>query len=136
MLKGLVTRIIGSRHDREARKLQPLVDEINALAEDYGRISDDDLKGKTAEFRGRIAEHTADLRDRIAALRDEKRKSEDASHRAQLTQEIGDLEQQPLHALEEILDELLPEAFAVVKETCRRLLGSEVTFTGYLARSV
>ena len=130
MLKGLVNKVIGSRHEREARKLQPLVDEINQHAADYERLSEEALKAKTAEFRERIEEHTEGVSLEIAGLRDEKRRSEDASRRAQLTQEIAELERTQLQLLEEILDELLPESFAVVKETCRRLMGTEVTFTG------
>jgi preprotein translocase subunit SecA len=130
MLKTLVTKLVGSRHEREAKKLQPLVAEINEHFRAHASLSDEELRAKTTEFRARIAEATADLTERIAALREEKRGTEDAPRRTQLAQEIGDLEKQELEAIEDALEELLPEAFAVVKEACRRLVGTEVVFTG------
>ncbi len=133
MLKALVDKVIGSRHDREAKKFQPLVDEINDIYESLSGLSDDALQAKTEEFRVRIAQRTDPLQDQIDTLREEKRHSEDGSKRVQLSQEIGDLEQQQLEAIEDVLEELLPEAFAVVKETCRRLSGTEVSFAGTTA---
>jgi preprotein translocase subunit SecA len=130
MLKSLVTKVIGSRHDREAKKLLPLVDEINAEYAALEELTDEQLRGKTEEFRARILEGTAELHARIEALRDEKRRSEDPADRAQLSQQIAELEKEELAAIEEELEDLLPEAFAVVKETCRRLVGTEVVFTG------
>ena len=130
MLKSAIKAMLGSRHKREAKKLRPLVDEINAVAEELTRLSDDALKAKTEEFRGRIAEATADLKAQIEAKRDEKRHSEDAAHREALSMEIGRLEADLLETIEDTLEELLPEAFAAVKETCRRLMGTELIVTG------
>jgi preprotein translocase subunit SecA len=130
MLKSLVTRIIGSRHEREAKKLHPLVAEINEECEALKDLTDEQLRGKTEELRGRIRERTAELSARIAELREEKRRSEDGARRAQLSQEIADLEKEELAEIEEMLDEILPEAYAAVKDACRRLVGTEVVFTG------
>ena len=130
MLKSLVTKIIGSRHEREAKKLQPLVAEINEEFEALRDLTDDQLRGKTEELRGRIRERTAELSAKVAELREEKRHSEDGARRAQLSQEIADLEKEELAVIEEVLDEILPEAYAAVKEACRRLVGTEVVFTG------
>ena len=130
MLKSLVAKIIGSRHQREAKKLRPLVDEINDIVDELKSLSDEELKAKTEEFRARIAERTSSTSESVARLRDERRHSENASHRLQLTQRISGLEQELLAQVEEELDEILPEAYAVVKETCRRLVGTEVVFTG------
>jgi preprotein translocase subunit SecA len=130
MLKSLVKSIIGNRHDREAKKLQPLVDEINRVFEGLASLSDEGLRGKTEEFRGRIRDATAELDERIAELRTRKGASEDPSEREQLSVELGALEQESLEAVEDTLEALLPEAFAVVKEACRRLDGQEVHFAG------
>ena len=51
-IKSAIKRVIGSQHEREVRKLQPLVDEINALCEELEELSDEELTAKTAEFRG------------------------------------------------------------------------------------
>ena len=131
MLKTLIQRVVGSRHEREARKLQPIVGEINRIAAALESLSDDELRAKTEEFRARIAERTRPLQDRVEALREEKRNSEDASDRERMSVEIGGLEKKVLGALETALDELLPEAYAVVKEACRRLVGTEAMVTDH-----
>jgi preprotein translocase subunit SecA len=130
MLKTALKTVLGSRHKREAKKLQPLVDEINQSFEGLSSLSDEELKAKTAEFRAYIEEKTAELKSKIEALKDEKRASEDASERERLQLDIGELEKKLLAELEESLEDVLPDAFAVVKEACRRLVGTEITVTG------
>ena len=130
MLKSMVKRILGSRHIREANKLQPLVDEINELFEEYQSLSEEQLKAKTEEFRTRIADATAEIRAEIEELREEKRHSEDPLKRQELQEALADLDERMVAKTRDVLEEILPEAFAAVKETCRRLLGTEVTVTG------
>ncbi|MGD8320463.1 MAG: preprotein translocase subunit SecA [Gemmatimonadota bacterium] len=130
MLKSAIKAFLGSRHKREAKKLQPLIDEINETFEGLSSLSEEEIKGKTEDFRDRIAEATAELRDEIARLKEEKRHSEDAGDRERLSMEISDLEKALLETVEDTLDDILPEAFAVVKEACRRLLGTEIVVTG------
>jgi len=130
MLKNLIKKVLGDPHEREVNRLQPLVDEINEYYESYESLTDDQLRAKTDEFRARIAEATADVREDVEELRSRKRASEDADEREQLSVEIGELEARHLGILERTLEEILPEAFAVVKDTCRRLVGQEVEFAG------
>ncbi len=130
MLKRIVKTIIGNRHAREAKKLQPLIDQINSNCEALAPLSDEQVQAKTEDFRVRIRESTASVQEKIDAVKAEKRSSEDSSHREQLSVTLGVLEAEMLEALESTLEEILPEAFAVVKETCRRLIGTEVHFAG------
>jgi preprotein translocase subunit SecA len=130
MFKALLKAILGSRHKREAKKLQPLIAEINRNFAELASLTDDELRGKTQEFRDRIAAATAELDAEIAELRDKKRHSEDGGERERLGLEISGLEKQVLATLEDTLEETLPEAFAVVKEACRRLVGREIVVTG------
>jgi len=81
-MKWLMKKIMGSKNDRDLKRLWPLVHKINELEEEYQSLSEEALKAKTVEFRKRIGEG-------------------------------------------ETVDDLLPEAFAVVKNTCRRLVGTE-----------
>jgi len=129
-MKALLKRVLGSQHAREVKKLQPIVDEINRVFEGLSSLSDDELKGKTEEFRARVKERVRSLEERIEAIREEKRGSEDAGHREALTEKIGALEAELLEDIWTVLDELLPEAFAVVKEACRRNLGKPIVVTG------
>ncbi|MFV2007388.1 MAG: preprotein translocase subunit SecA, partial [Longimicrobiales bacterium] len=129
MLKATIKKIIGSVHVREAKKLQPVVDEINELYEQYASLTDEQLKGKTDEFRQRLGAATSELEEEIETLREEKRHSEDPTNRESLQQRIGDLDEQLVQLIEDTLDELLPEVYATVKETCRRLMGQEIVVT-------
>src|SRR5262245_15651974 len=95
MLEQLLKGIFGSKHDRDVRRAVPIVEEINSHFEEYQSLDDEALRGKTAEFRARLA---AALEGVTEA---EERKRVEA----------------------ETLADLLPEAFAAVKETCRRLCG-------------
>ena len=54
MIGGLLKKIVGSRNERELKRMQPLVDQINALEAEYEALGDDQLQGKTAEFRQRL----------------------------------------------------------------------------------
>jgi preprotein translocase subunit SecA len=130
MLKSAVKALLGSRHKREAKKLQPLIAEINEIFEGLHSLTDDQLRAKTDEFKAYIEEETADLKGRIADLRDQKRRSEDPGDRERLSFEINGLEKELQETVEDALEDLLPEAFAVVKDACRRLVGREVTVTG------
>ena len=129
-MTGILKRILGNRHEREAKKARPLIDQINEHFEKYSLLSEDSLKAKTDEFRERIRSSTEDLRAEIEELRQSKRISEDAGERESLSMEIGELEVALLERTQETLDALLPEAFAVVKETCRRNVGKEIVVTG------
>jgi preprotein translocase subunit SecA len=135
-LTGLLSSVFGTRHDRERKRVQPIVDEVN---EQYARlqtVSEDELRGQTEKFRSRIRERTSEIETRIAALREKKRITPDPADREAIDNELsgidgrGGAEAELRTAIAEVLDELLPEAFATVRETARRLLGTTVMVTG------
>ena len=136
MLTGLLGGVFGTRHDRERKRVQPIVDEIN---EHYARlqsVSEEELRAQTGAFRARIREATSELEVRIADLRERKRASSDPAVRDEIDNELsgvdgrGGVEADLRRATAEILDELLPEAFATVREAARRLLGTKESVTG------
>jgi preprotein translocase subunit SecA len=136
MLKGMLAGVFGTRHDRERKRVQPIVDEINAEYERLQSVSDEELRGQTERFRERIREATGELEARVAELKEKKRVTVDATEREEIDLELGGadgrggVEGELREATADILDELLPEAFATVREAARRLVGSTVTFTG------
>ncbi len=136
MFNKLIGAVFGSRHERERKRVQPIVDDVN---EEYARlqtVSDAELQGQTAKFRAIIESRTADLRGRIDALKESKRIAADPDARSEIDIELGGadgqggVEAQYRETLAEVLDELLPEAFATVREAARRLLGTAVQVTG------
>ncbi len=135
-LTGLLSGVFGTRHDRERKRVQPIVDEIN---EQYARlqtVSEEELRGQTEKFRARIREVTTGIEARIGDLRDRKRVATDPAEREQIDNELsgvdgrGGVEAELRTAIAEVLDELLPEAFATVREAARRLVGTKVSVTG------
>ncbi|MEE8447968.1 MAG: preprotein translocase subunit SecA, partial [Gemmatimonadota bacterium] len=129
MLKAALKKLVGSAHVREAKKLQPVVEEINEHYEQYASLTDEQLKGKTDEFRQRIVAATSALQEEIETLKEEKRHSEDPTNREALQQRLGELDDQLVQLIEDTLNDILPEAFATVKETCRRLMGQDIVVT-------
>jgi preprotein translocase subunit SecA len=130
MLKSIVQAVFGTRHQRELKRLQPIIVEINQEFERLQGVSEEELKGQTEKFRAYIQEATAEVRAELDAIREERRRSESASEREELSQRLGEVERRLKSATEAALDEILPEAFATVKEACRRLVGTEVEVTG------
>ncbi|MCH7563480.1 MAG: preprotein translocase subunit SecA [Gemmatimonadetes bacterium] len=129
MLKAALKKLVGSAHVREAKKLQPVVDEINEWYERYSSLTDEQLKGKTDELRQRLNAAISELEEEIETLKEEKRHSEDPTTREALQQRLGELDDQLVQLIEDTLNDLLPEAYATVKETCRRLMGQDIVVT-------
>ena len=128
MAVSIFTKVFGSKHAREIKKILPIVDEINRYYEEFQTLSDDELKEQTPKFRQRVYKNVKSTQDEISDLRNELDTSfsegKDAEYREELRSQIQELEEQESEKIQEVLDEILPEAFAVVKEVCHRLVGS------------
>ncbi len=123
MLKTLLTRLVGDPNVRELSRLQPIVDAINSLEPEMQRRSPEEFRALTESFRRRIAEATAATRERLAALREQRLHALDVDERNRLDEEIKAQEKALLARESAILDEILPEAFAAVREAARRTIG-------------
>jgi preprotein translocase subunit SecA len=130
MFKKTVTRVFGTRFQREMKRLQPIIDEIKEHETRLGQVDEDQLKAQTDRFRAVIRERTEAIEQEIAELREKRRHTEDPSRRADLTEGIAGTEGKLRDETRAVLDEILPEAFATVREACRRLLGTEIEVTG------
>ncbi len=106
MISALIAKVFGTKNEREIKRLLPRVEAINALEPSIEKLSDEQLRGKTNEFRRRI-------QDRLHQIPDEP--DTDSDRRKEL-------DQQRATALGEVMDEILEEAFAVVREAGRRVL--------------
>ncbi len=131
MIKQLVTKVLGTRFARELKRVQPTVDAIHRHEARLKELSDAEVQAQTAAFRERIAQRTAALAAEVARLRQAKHDCPDADERLRLDAELSKAET-ALHAeTGQALDDLLPEAFATVREACRRLVGTDVAVTGH-----
>ena len=116
MINTLLGKVFGTKNEREVKRLQPRVAATNALEPEMQRLSDDELRGKTAEFRARIQERLSSIGDEPTA--DPERPDADLPD----PDRQKEIEAQRSEVLKEVLDELLEEAFAVVREAGRRVL--------------
>lgn len=114
MLQTLLTRFFGTKSEREVKSLWPLVHEVNALADTLTEKTDQDLIDRAAEMRVQVISRRESVREELSAK--------------QLDKE--ELRKRVLAAEAEALYEILPEAFAMVKETCRRMVGQSWRVTG------
>ncbi len=130
------TKIFGTKSDRDLKLLVPYVEKINNEYQKLKDISDDDLRGKTSELEGIIAEKLKHIDDELDQLHKkiEENTDLDINEKDAIFKQIDQLEDQRNDELEEILMDILPVGFAVVKETARRLTENEklvVTATDY-----
>ena len=131
MIKNLMTSVFGTRFDRERKRIQPIVDAIHAEEERLAGLSEDELKAQTARFRDRLAERTGAIKAELEEVREAKHGCADPDERERLEHRFQEIEADYKKELAAGLDELLPEAFATVREACRRLLGTTVPVMGH-----
>ncbi len=131
MLKRLVTAVIGTRFTREMKGIQPIVDAIHDHEERLASLTDDQVREQTAKFRGELASRLGSLEQSLADTRAAKHACADPDERDALDRKVSQFERELKEATDAALDDLLPEAFATVREACRRLVGSKVLVTGH-----
>jgi preprotein translocase subunit SecA len=122
---GILKKIFGSKQDRDLVKYKDIVAQINNNFAAYNSISNDELRQKTLEFRARIAEYLQDIDAEINNINQQALENEDMGDKEHLFKEVDELRKRRDKALEEVLWIILPEAFAVVKETSRRFSQNE-----------
>ena len=122
---AIFKKIFGTKQDRDMGKYQGVVTEINRHFDSFQSLSNDELRNKTLEFRARIADYLQTIDAEIASVNEQALHSEDMGDKEMLFKEVDDLGKRRDQALEEVLLEILPEAFAVVKETSRRFSQNE-----------
>lgn len=125
-----IKKIFGTKHDRDVQTYRPIVDKINAFAEEYKQLSNDELRANTLRFRERIAQHLEGIDKDLLSLKEQAASEHDLGTKEHLFDQIDELTKERDTHLEVILKAILPEAFATVKETARRFSqNSEIEVT-------
>ncbi len=125
---GFLSKLFGgSKSDKDVKRLQPIVAEINRIYGELQSLSHDQLRNKTQEFRQRIKEHLKDIDAEIAAQKAQADDHPEAElqTREAIYNEVDKLIKKRDEQIEQVLEQILPEAFAVVKETARRFTENE-----------
>ncbi len=118
----LFSKLFGDKQQRDIKKLRPIVDAINEEFAKLRELTDQQLRERSDDFRRRIRKHLQEIDAQIAELKAEI-EGEDLApdEKERRYQRLEELQKARDQKIEEILDQILPEAFAVVKETARRL---------------
>ncbi len=121
-IQKIIEAIFGKKSDKDIKAVRPLIEMTKAEYEKLTNLTNDQLRGKSVEFKDRIAAFLKEINDDIDSIKKEIKDTPDMhpEDKEELYKEIDKLEKERDKELEVILLELLPEAFAVVKETARR----------------
>jgi preprotein translocase subunit SecA len=120
---GFISKLFGgNKSEKDIKSIMPRVEQVNQFVAAFASISNDDLRAKTSEFKQRIKDHLREMDTSIADLgkRAEELPFSDISGKDTIYIEIDELKKKRDDLIEEVLESILPEAFAVVKETARR----------------
>ncbi len=131
MIGKMMAAVFGSRQERDIKKVRPLLGEIHQHEEGLKHLSETELKGRTEQFRTRLRERTGALAKELEEVGAAKHSCADPVERDRLEERFHELEARYKKELAAGLNDLLPEAFAVVREACRRLVGTAVMVTGH-----
>jgi preprotein translocase subunit SecA len=123
MLKALLKKLIGDKAEGDMKEISPVVDAVHAFEEELRGLSDDGLRDRTNDLRKRIQSHVAGLESEQSELRVEASQigEDELEKKEALFESIDALNLRINEALEVVLEEVMAEAFALVKETSRRL---------------
>lgn len=123
---GFLSKLFGgSKSDKDVKQIQPIVGEVSAHFETYKSLSNDELRNKTQEFKARIHEYLQEIDQQIADKKAEADQIEDVHAREGVYEEADKLSKKRDELIEVALESILPEAFAVIKETARRFKENE-----------
>ncbi|WP_353132832.1 preprotein translocase subunit SecA [Pseudopedobacter sp.] len=124
---NFISKIFGSKSDRDIKAIRPIVDKINEEYNKLSGISNDELRGKTLNFKHRIQESLSEINGKIIEIKSnvEQNQQMPLAEKTAYYDEIDRLEKERNKQLEVTLNEILPEAFAVMKETARRFTENE-----------
>ncbi len=117
---NFLKNIFGNKHEKDVKVYSEVVKQTNQFYDSYQNLSNDALRNKTLEFRQRIKESLADIDADLEALTNKAHLEEDFVQKEIIFNEVDALKKERNKYLEIVLKEILPEAFAVVKETARR----------------
>ncbi|MBP1676948.1 MAG: protein translocase subunit secA [Bacteroidetes bacterium] len=125
----ILKKLFGNKALRDLKEIEPYVERIKAAYEKIKDMSNDELRAHTEALKARIQEFVAPEQSRIAELRASIEETE-IDQREKIYNEIDKLEKEVTEKYEKVLEEILPDAFSIVKDTARRLSeNSELVFT-------
>ena len=124
ILDSVIKIFVGDKQQKDLKLLQPVVDNVKKFEVEIAKLSHDGLRAKTFSFKEKIKNATQSLNEKIAILENEA-KDADIDRQEDIYSEIDALKDEAYTISENILEEIMPEAFAVIKETAKRFVENE-----------
>ncbi|WP_047547865.1 preprotein translocase subunit SecA [Psychroserpens sp. Hel_I_66] len=121
-LNSVLKVFVGDKSKQDVKALSPIIDQVKSFENELEQLSHDALRAKTAEFKSKIADARKPLQDDIDKLIKDAEATEDIDAREDIYVEIDKLNDEIYTVTEDVLNEIMPEAFAVVKETAKRFV--------------
>jgi preprotein translocase subunit SecA len=125
LLDSVLKVFVGDKSKKDIKEIQPIVNSILKFEPEFEKLSIDDLRHKTIEFKERIAAAKEQTLASITTLKETAEQEEDIDKREEIYNEIDLLQEVAYQDGETVLNELMPEAFAVMKETAKRFFYNE-----------
>ncbi|MCE2612653.1 preprotein translocase subunit SecA [Flavobacteriaceae bacterium D16] len=125
LVNSIIKAFVGDKSKKDVKELQPIVNKIRSFDEEMKGLSHDELRNKTIGFKEIIAEKCREINEEIDRLQEESQDSSDIDKNEAVYNKIDSLNEEAYKITEATLNELLPEAFAVMKETARRFKDNE-----------
>ena len=126
ILASLIKLVFGSKADKDRKQIEPYIEKIKAVYPSIEALSNDELRARSAGLMKQIADYIADDEARIVELKAKLEKPEiSLDEKEKISKEIDDTTKRIDDKIEVKLDEILPEAFAIMKDTARRFAQNE-----------
>lgn len=120
ILNSVLKLFIGDKHKKDLAQLNKYLDKIKKEEASISSLSFDDLRYKTIEFKEKISQATLDIKNKIAKLKEQTQTVDNIDEKERLYSEIEKYEKESYEVEEKILEEILPKAYALIKETAKR----------------
>ena len=120
ILNSILKIFVGDKSKQDVKMISPIVKSILSFEEKVAQLSNDDLRAKTDEFKSSIANSNKDITDEIKSLESEVETTVNFDEKESLYNNIDNLKDEIYLSTEETLKKILPEAYAVIKETAKR----------------
>ena len=125
-LVDIIKKVFGTKSDRDMNQVKPILDKVLAAYESIDKLSNDELRAKTEELKKKLRDGEAPFEKRIAEIKEELEKDIPVSQKESLATESDKLVKDEDAEIEKLLNEILPEAFAIMKSTARRFAQNPV----------
>lgn len=134
MFDKVLKKIFGDKHDRDIKRIQPVLDKILAVYPSLTEKSDDELRARVNEIREEIRGHLEPYLTEIEKINTTLQEEGDDFEKERLEGELDANQKELKEVRQEILDHYLPEVYAIIKDTCRRLVGYEYEVRGSIEK--